>query len=391
MKKAWVLAVTMGYGHQRPAFALRALAQGGKEVMANNYPRIPKLDYILWQETRKVYEFISRFKNVPLLGDLVFSFMDKAQEIKPFYKKERVVERPGFQLKVIWELMERKHWGRHLISKLSAEPLPIISTFPIPAFFAEYWEYQGLVYLLVTDSDANRAWVPLFPKESKIRYLAPTRRVAERLRQYGVPASRITYTGFPLPLELTDKDGFLKTKEDLRRRLQRLDPNRIYINRYADVVRRYLGRVPEISKHRGAPVLTFAVGGAGAQQDLGRSIISNLAPILREGKVRLAMLAATHKDASLVFEREAREHRLSAEMVQVLYFTDAEEYFEKFPAIMRQTDILWTKPSELSFYGALGIPLLLSPPVGSQEDQNQEWLSRMGAGVEQLDVASVTD
>jgi len=29
MEKAWIVAVDMGYGHQRAAFALKGIAQGG--------------------------------------------------------------------------------------------------------------------------------------------------------------------------------------------------------------------------------------------------------------------------------------------------------------------------------------------------------------------------
>jgi hypothetical protein len=48
---------------------------------------------------------------------------------------------------------------------------------------------------------------------------------------------------------------------------------------------------------------------------------------------------------------------------------------------LKNTDILWTKPSELSFYSALGIPIIIAPPIGSQEDFNKKWLLHMGAGI----------
>lgn len=50
---------------------------------------------------------------------------------------------------------------------------------------------------------------------------------------------------------------------------------------------------------------------------------------------------------------------------------------------MRETDILWTKPSELSFYSALGIPIVMAPPIGSQENKNQRWLVDKGCAVPQ--------
>ena len=33
--------------------------------------------------------------------------------------------------------------------------------------------------------------------------------------------------------------------------------------------------------------------------------------------------------------------------------------------MLRETDVLWTKPSELCFYPALGIPLIMSAPLGA--------------------------
>jgi hypothetical protein len=50
---------------------------------------------------------------------------------------------------------------------------------------------------------------------------------------------------------------------------------------------------------------------------------------------------------------------------------------------MRETDILWTKPSELSFYSGLGIPIVMAPPLGSQESKNMRWLMDKGAALPQ--------
>jgi len=262
--------------------------------------------------------------------------------------------------------------------------VPMICTFSVPAFMAEHWKYRGDIYLLVTDSDAARIWVPFFPKETNIHYLAPSELVAGRLMQYGIAKEKITLTGFPLPEEFVSKEGLVQTKEDLKRRLVRLDPKRKYITRYADVVRAYLGGVP--THQNGAPIITFAVGGAGAQQTLGKQIIQYLSPLLKEGKLKLCMVAATHKDAAEGFRRAALEHGLSEKEVEMVFCKSKDEYFKRFTEVLRFTDILWTKPSELSFYAALGIPLLLAPPIGSQEVQNQKWLLRLGSAVPQLNI-----
>jgi hypothetical protein len=58
-----------------------------------------------------------------------------------------------------------------------------------------------------------------------------------------------------------------------------------------------------------------------------------------------------------------------------------------FEDCLADTDILWTKPSELVFYAALGLPILLAPPVGGQERANREWLLRHGAGIDMGEAA----
>ena len=63
---------------------------------------------------------------------------------------------------------------------------------------------------------------------------------------------------------------------------------------------------------------------------------------------------------------------------------DKDGYFKEFADALHETDVLWTKPSEVSFYAALGIPLLLSPPIGSQEVRNSDWLLQVGSAVNQL-------
>ena len=71
--------------------------------------------------------------------------------------------------------------------------------------------------------------------------------------------------------------------------------------------------------------------------------------------------------------------------VSIVYAPNKFDYFKKFAATMRETDILWTKPSELSFYAGLGLPIIIAPPLGSQEESNRAWLHMVGAGIEQFD------
>jgi hypothetical protein len=59
------------------------------------------------------------------------------------------------------------------------------------------------------------------------------------------------------------------------------------------------------------------------------------------------------------------------------------EYFKMFNQELHNTDILWTKPSELSFYTALGIPIIIAPPVGAHEHFNDNWLRHIASGFAQ--------
>ena len=67
------------------------------------------------------------------------------------------------------------------------------------------------------------------------------------------------------------------------------------------------------------------------------------------------------------------------------------DYFAKFNQAIRGADVLWTKPSELSFFCALGLPVVMTPPIGSHEECNSDWLIKNGAGIPQEDPSAVAD
>ena len=60
-QKALVVAVSMGYGHQRTAYPLKHISREGKIINANDYSGIPEKDRKIWAGARNFYEFISRF------------------------------------------------------------------------------------------------------------------------------------------------------------------------------------------------------------------------------------------------------------------------------------------------------------------------------------------
>ena len=223
-QKAWVVAADMGYGHQRTAYPLRGIAFSDKIINANSYEGIPKKDRSFWRQTRSLYEFISRFKRIPLLGDFIFSFMDKFQRILSYYPK-RDLSRPNSSLKNVFHLI-KEGWGKDLVERLKKNPLPVVATFFTPAFMAEEYKYPNKIYCVVCDADINRSWVSLNPKKSKIKYFTPCTWARDRLKLYGVAPENIFLTGFPLPKENIGTENLEVLKEDLRNRLVNLDPEK---------------------------------------------------------------------------------------------------------------------------------------------------------------------
>ena len=385
--KAWIVSVDMGYGHQRAAYPLRFLAYKNEIITANNYRGIPKKDRAIWRQSREFYEFMSRFKKIPVIGQTAWNFYDNLQEIADFYPK-RDLSALSFQIKEIYNWIEKRQWGKHLIERLSKKPIPLISTFFISAFMAEVHNYPGEIYCLATDTDINRAWAPKHPATSRIKYFAPNYRVVERLKLYGVPPEKIFLTGFPLPAENTGQNGLDVLKKDLVNRLVNLDPEKKYWNFYKQVAKKYLDvkKPPEKSNH--PLTLMFAVGGAGAQRDIGVVILNSLKNEILQKKMRLILVAGIHNSLSRFFRQEIRKAGLIKQInkeVKIIFAPSKNEYFKNFNQALKTADILWTKPSELSFYCALGLPIIMAPPIGSQEQFNRKWLRTIGAGVSQDD------
>lgn len=381
MREAYIVSVSMGYGHQRTAFSLRQL---GEVINANDYEGVPDKDRNMWKQLRSGYELISRAKGIPIFGDLAFSLFDLFQRVPKFYPK-RDLSKPSFALR-IYRYMMKRDFGRDLITKLKERPLPIVSTFFLPAFMAEHFEYPEDIYCVVCDADISRTWAPFNPKTSRIKYFAPNQRVVERLKLYGVREENIFLTGYPLPMENIGPEMEI-LKEDMKNRLLNLDPKGKYMEKYSDLVFDRLGNFPDSSDH--PLTILFSVGGAGAQKEIGAAILRKLFPFIRRGEIKVVLSAGIRRWVMEYFLNCIKELKLDdlrGEYIDIIYEERIEDYFEKFNRTLRKTDILWTKPSELSFYSALGIPIIAAPPIGSHEESNLRWLVKSGYGAFQGDL-----
>ncbi len=386
-KKAWVLAVDMGYGHQRAAQPLHMLAYKDKVINANNYPGIPESDKKFWDESRQLYEWLSKFKKTPIIGQKVWDFFDQFQQIPKFYPK-RDLSKPNAQLEWFMHFI-KKGWGKDLIARLEKKPLPLITTFFVTAFMAEYYNYSQEIYCLATDTDISRTWVAVNPPQSRINYFAPNYRVEQRLKLYGVRPEKIFLTGFPLPNENLGGPDLKILKQDLGRRLYNLDPEKKYISKYEDTICEQLGHGCFPAKKHHPLTITFAVGGAGAQRSIGIEIIKSLSRKIRKKQLRVILVAGIRNEINSYFKSNVRSLGLGkflGKNIKIIHAPNKESYFRKFNRALRTTDILWTKPSELSFYTALGLPIIMTKPIGSQEEFNRKWLMTIASGIDQDDV-----
>jgi hypothetical protein len=371
----------MGFGHLRAADAV-ARALGQPLLHADRSPVADDDERALWTRTRRSYERLSRLAALPLwVGRPFAKLLDTITHI-PELHPTRDLSAPTFSTGLLERLVDRGI-GRGMLAALEREQAPLFTTFFATALAADR-KSAAAVDCLVTDTDLARAWVPRDPRGSRIRYFAPSERAVRRLKAYGVPPERILLTGFPLPEELLGGAELVVARRHLARRLSRLDPRGRFRRALGEEAARRLGA--SSASDGESPLLVFAVGGAGAQAGLAARFLPSLRPLIEVGRLRLALLAGTRLAVQRAFEALVARHDLTGHPgVRVVGATDLDVYFRACNALLAEADVLWTKPSEMTFFAALGLPLVLSPPVGAQETYNRRWALEAGAGLPQRD------
>jgi hypothetical protein len=380
-----LVAIEMGYGHLRPAHSLANFLGEQPILVADAPPLASPEEQKLWEQARTAYELLSRAGRTPLVGPMLAEILQGVTSIKPLYPR-RDLSRPTLATRALVRSAQ-KGMGRGLAQRLKAENRTLITTFFGPAILSEFHGAER-VYCIATDSDVNRVWASEDAKSTRVTYFAPTDRVRRRLRSYGVPGERIIVSGFPLPHGLVGGPSAALLKQNLKRRLGALDPKGRFLRESREEVGTFLG---DLDSGGAVPHLVFAVGGAGAQTELAARFLPSLRKRLVRGKLRLTLVAGIRREVAEYFRSVIRQNGLDEELgsgsVAILEANTHREYFQKFDELLVSADVLWTKPSEISFYGALGLPLIFSSPVGSHETYNRRWAIHSGAAVSQSDPA----
>src|SRR5438876_1161545 len=136
-------------------------------------------------------------------------------------------------------------------------------------------------------------------------------------------------------------------------------------------------RAPLLSTFYAAPILAELHG---AQRAIATKLLRALARPLRAGRVALALVAGRRRDVARGLRAAASSEGLAGHpAVELLEEPDTLLYLRKFNALLARTDVLWTKPSEMTFFAALGLPVIAAPPVGVHEERNLRWAMEQGA------------
>jgi len=365
-----VAAIDMGYGHLRAAAPL-ADALGVPLLRMELPPLGGPVDARLWWRTRTFYEPLTRWSQAGVAGAPLRAMLARITAI-PDGAAHASTPTAGTR----WMERAARHGaGRALAAHLRETGAPLLSTFYAAPILAELHGADRL-HCVVTDADVNRIWAPPDPARSRIRYCVPAEITRRRLEAYGVLPERIRVTGFPLPDELVGGRGMEALKRNLASRLARLDPSGVLRGVAAD-----LGPAPA---ERLPPLVTFAIGGAGAQAGLAADVVRALADSLRAGRLRLALVAGRRRDVSRKLHRAVAAANLAGNpALELLEERDTLVYLHAFNSLLARTDVLWTKPSELTFFAALGLPLVSAPPVGTHEERNLRWAMELGAALPQ--------
>ena len=377
----FVASVSMGYGHLRPAYVIAKYMDTDVEKI-DGPPWTSQLDQTYWHRTRNAYEGISRASQAPVIGSMFRMVLSSMTSIPSLYP-QRDLSGTDIGTRYL-DKMIGKGFCDEVVTHLKESGRPLITTFYAPAIAAAKAGVEN-VFCMVTDSDIHRIWAPRNPRETLLHYLAPSPRVVQRLRAYGVPPENIHLTGFPFADELLGGRELTTLRRDLAHRMFRLDPRGVF----RDQLRRELGEhAPNLDDDddRDTPVhLAFAVGGAGAQSEIAEAFLPSLKPLLEGGRLRVTLIAGTRPEVKERFaemiHREGYEPKSGP--VRILHKRKLKKYFKAFNALLQETDILWTKPSELSFFAALGIPLICAPPMGQHERYNRRWAIENGAAMKQ--------
>lgn len=369
MKEKNILLVTaeMGFGHLRAIKPLSDILQNPIIELSKNDNSSEK-EKKHWNKIRKQYEYLSRCKDKPITGILIYPIFNQLLKISKNTTKD--LSKASYQVKLLYYLIKKRNICNGIMSLLkNKENSSLLTSFYAPAIANDIYN-KTKSYCIICDSDINRVWVSKNPKESNITYFSPCQTASNRLKQYGINEKNIILTGFPFPQELigTAKKEILEN--NFIKRLLKLTKNeQTLLNLLKNLDLSNYNATSSLNDNK--LEITLAIGGAGAQKNLAKKIIEDLENQLLEDNIKLNLVAGIKREVNEYFIHLCQKAQLKN--INIIYADNFDEYYNLFNKTIANTDVLITKPSELTFYCALGLPILLTEPIGYQEERNKQW------------------
>lgn len=374
----------MGLGHMRASWALKEIASPEIIIYGKEGIYCSEREAGFISAVRRLYYLFSKAAEIPVIGWLLFGALDSIMKFPELYSGKKQLS-PTIGVRMLDFIIRKKDMCGNIASLAADDPeMPLIHSFYATAIACALKCKGNENWLIVTDIDINRIWVSRNPVSGGVRYLVPSERTKRRLIKYGVDKQNISVTGFPLPLEnIGSKENHEILSSDLAARIVRLDRAGSFRKMYGKICLEVLGldRFPENS---GPVNITYAIGGSGVQAQNAVRIVKSLYEPVKHGDFSITISCGINEKLKseligLIEKNNCKD--ILNHGLEMIASDDFGTYYKLFNSALRKTDILWTKPSELSFYCALGIPVVTSQPVGHHERMNRRWLREIHAAV----------
>jgi len=146
-KNIWLVTADMGYGHQRAVYPLKQLSSDQILTIGMDF-RTPWYEKMFWLLNLKSYEFLSRVKNLPFIGEKLFKMLDFLLAIPPVYPNKNHSGK-SFQV-IILEKFIQSGLCKSVISMIDSQKRPLVTSFYAIAMAAEYHKTEN-IYCIIDD------------------------------------------------------------------------------------------------------------------------------------------------------------------------------------------------------------------------------------------------
>lgn len=340
----------MGFGHLRAAHNIASYSKS-PILRVDQPPYTNGVDNFLWKSSQSIHTYGSRDKESK--NRLFYNWFEKLMAIPENGTP------PSLGPSKFVRTMHKLGAGDRLFKLLNESKPTLLHTFYLPAMLLAYHGYRGKNFLLLCDTDFHRVWTPIDPEKYDLNYCVPILSSADRLNSYGVKRKNIFVTGFPLPMADTGGRDLRLLERDFDARKVRLESN---------------STLPL--------TIMFPFSGAGAYSNLLADLVKSIIEDLKEGSLRLVVSCGNNTHALRSAENLFINYGIEdLEFAEIMFDNDLFAAFDEFNAALKSTDVIITKPSEMIFYAALGIPLIFLPPIGAHEEKNRDYIFENNCGV----------